>query len=137
VLLALLKRNLWWLSGLSVPLFVAGIVAVGIFVVRMPADYFCRSATPVSGGHPLVRGVRRAFKNLLGIVLAAVGVVMSLPLVPGPGLLMILIGVSLTDFPGKLKIEIWVIRKPLILWPVNRLRRKFGRAPLELPTVEG
>ena len=137
MLLALLKRNLWWLSGLSVPLFVAGILAVGIFIVRMPADYFCRSAAPVAGAHPFVRGARRAIKNLLGVVLAVAGVVMSLPLVPGPGLLMILIGVSLTDFPGKRAIEIWLVRKPLILWPVNRLRGKFGRAPLELPKMEG
>src|ERR1700689_2012340 len=103
----------------------------------MPADYFCRSAAPVAGAHPFVRGARRAIRNLLGVVLAVAGVGVSLPLGPGPGVLMIFIGVSLTDFPGKRGIEIWLVRKPLILWPVNRLRGKFGRAPLELPKMEG
>ena len=132
-MLAWLKQNLWWVTAMSLALSVAGILAVAVFIIRMPADHFGQNPSPAAGGHPVVRWIRRALKNLAGIVLLVVGILMALPLVPGPGLLIVLIGVSLTDFPGKRAIEIWIIRKPLVLEPINWLRGKCNRPPLQLP----
>lgn len=72
-------------------------------------------------------------KNLFGAVLVALGVVLSLPGVPGPGIPTILIGVMLLDFPGKRRLERWLISLPTILRMINRLRRWFGKPPLTRP----
>jgi hypothetical protein len=49
---------------------------------------------------------------------------------PGQGLLTMLIGISLMDFPGKRAIERSIIGRPLILKSINRIRQRFGRPPL-------
>jgi len=35
--------NLWWLLGISTFAFVATLIAVPAFVIRIPSDYFSRS----------------------------------------------------------------------------------------------
>jgi hypothetical protein len=69
-------------------------------------------------------------KNLLGVLVIALGVVLSLPGIPGQGILTILIGVLLLDIPGKRRLVRWLLRRPRLLKPLNRLRRWFGREPL-------
>ena len=49
---------------------------------------------------------------------------------PGQGLLTILIGVSLMDFPGKRTIERKLISRPVVLQAINRIRQRFDRPPL-------
>ena len=130
-----LTQQVWWLTGLSALLLVVGLLVAALFVVRMPADYFVQRvpAPTADGRRAAVRWLRRVTKNIFGIVLLVAGVLMSLPLVPGPGLLLILIGVSLTDFPGKRALELRIVRNPLVFRPVNGLRTTCGRRPLQLP----
>jgi hypothetical protein len=73
---------------------------------------------------------------LLGVILLLLGLVLSLPLVPGPGFVLILLGVSLMDFPGKRRLELWILRTPSVLHPINRLRVRLGRPPLRVPDDE-
>jgi hypothetical protein len=60
------------------------------------------------------------------------GLLLSLPGIPGQGLLTVLIGLMLVDFPGKLRLERWLIGLPRVLQTVNRLRQRYGRPPLIL-----
>jgi uncharacterized membrane protein YbaN (DUF454 family) len=69
----------------------------------------------------------------VGILLALLGIVLSLPLVPGPGFILVVVGVALTTFPGKRRLERWLIRRKWVHGPVDRLRRMFDRAPLQIP----
>jgi hypothetical protein len=39
------------------------------------------------------------------------------------------------DFPGKRKLERWLIRRPKVLAAVNHLRQQHGRAPFVLDDV--
>ena len=71
-------------------------------------------------------------KNLLGFLLVALGIVLSLPGVPGQGLLTILIGAMLVNFPGKRACERWLLQRRGVLTTINKLRVKAGRAPLQL-----
>jgi hypothetical protein len=71
-------------------------------------------------------------KNLLGAFLVLFGVVMSLPGVPGQGVLTILLGVMLLDFPGKRQLELKLVSRPKVLRTVNGIRRRFDRPPLVL-----
>jgi hypothetical protein len=57
---------------------------------------------------------------------------MSLPGVPGQGLLTILLGIMLLDFPGKRGLEYKLVSKPKVRDAVNKLRRKFGKPDLIL-----
>ena len=52
---------------------------------------------------------------------------------PGQGLLTILIGLALMNFPGKRALELWLIRLPMVLRAVNWIRKRGGREPLQVP----
>jgi len=54
-------------------------------------------------------------------VLVVLGIIMALPGVPGPGILTIVLGVMLLNFPGKRRLERWLIRRPMVLSAMNRL----------------
>jgi len=49
---------------------------------------------------------------------------------PGQGILAILGGIELMDFPGKYRLERWIVSRPAVLRSVNWLRRRMGRPPL-------
>ena len=111
---------------------------MGFILVRLPPDYFCNLSARHFwiDRHPVIRRTGLIAKNLLGVVLVALGVVLSLPGVPGPGLLTILLGVMLLDFPGKRRLERWLIGLPTNLRTINRLRRRFGKPPLTPPSTQ-
>ena len=56
----------------------------------------------------------------------------ALLLLPGQGILTILIGLIIMDFPYKYKVEIWIIKHPFILRVINKLRSKVKQQPLEI-----
>jgi hypothetical protein len=124
----------WWLVPLSVATFVGSLIAVPIVVARIPADYFtCDEQMPTcpEHRHPVAFWTLIVLKNLLGVVLV-IGGVMMLAL-PGQGLLTILLGVLLLNFPGKRELELSIIRRSAIRRAVNWIRRKAGREPLRIP----
>ena len=56
------------------------------------------------------------------------GVVMLVT--PGQGLATLLIGLMLMNFPGKYRLERWVVTRGPVLHTINRLRHRAGHAPL-------
>jgi hypothetical protein len=111
-------------------LFVLGIAAFIVLVVALPTRYFVDEHGLWAGKHTLVRLLGLIGKNLLGLVLIALGVVLSIPGVPGQGLLTIVIGLVLLDFPGKHRVVQHFVRRPGVLRTLNGLRAHFGRPPL-------
>lgn len=112
---------------------VGGLAAVAFLLVRLPADYF-REPSPRDfwvDRHPFIRRTGVILKNLVGAILVALGVLLSLPGIPGPGILTIVVGVMLLDFPGKRRLERRLIGRPMILETINRLRRRHGKPPLD------
>lgn len=120
-----------WLLAFSVAVLVLSIIAVPWIVARMPADYFVRERdTPWSSAHPVVRAVLHAAKNTLGFLLLLAGVAMLV--LPGQGILTILIGLSLVEFPRKRDLQMRLLRLPGVHRVVKVLRRKAGRPDLIL-----
>jgi Putative transmembrane protein (PGPGW) len=124
---------LWWLGALSIVMFVGTLVVLPLIVARLPADYFTRDQRP-PGGHtpaktPRLLGLIE--KNLLGIVLILAGVAMLV--LPGQGLLMILIGLLLMDFPGKRALERHLVQQPSVFQAINWIRAKAHRPALQMP----
>jgi len=115
-------------------LSVGGLAVTGLVLVRLPADYFCE--TSARGfwvdRHALIRATALILKNLAGVLMVALGIVLSLPGVPGPGLLTILLGLMLLDFPGKRGLERWLVSRPPVFGLINGLRRRCSRPPLHL-----
>src|SRR5215213_4222251 len=124
---------LFWVA-LSVVTFVVSIAVVTLVLVKLPANYFHSSHDRefLAHRHPILRAAGIFAKNLLGLVLVGAGVVMSLPGVPGQGVLTILLGVMLLDFPGKRALETRIISRPRVNSAVNALRARFGKPPLML-----
>lgn len=133
-----ISLNLTWIEILlGVVLFVAtsigGLLAVAFLLVRLPADYFCESTVRDQNQRRTAYGwAIRIAKSVLGVVAIILGILLSLPGVPGPGLLTILVGIMLIDTPKKRRLERWFISRPGILNSINDLRRKYNRSPMVL-----
>jgi hypothetical protein len=129
-------RHLGWAWGLGIAAVatVGTIGLAGAIVVRWPADQFKGDgARPfLQGRHPAIRAAGIVGKNVAGLALILLGIVMALPGVPGQGLLTILIGLTLVNFPGKRRLELWFIRRRTVLRAVNQVRARFGHSALEL-----
>lgn len=69
-------------------------------------------------------------KNILGVMLVLGGI--ALLLLPGQGILTILIGLIIMDFPYKYKVEIRIIKHPFVLRAINKLRAKAKQRPLQI-----
>ena len=118
----------------SVVTFVVSIAVVTVVLVKLPANYFHSSHDRefLVHRHPVLRACGIFLKNLLGLLLVGLGVLMSLPGVPGQGVLTILLGVMLLDFPGKRALETRIVSRPRVYSAVNALRARFDKPPLML-----
>lgn len=123
-----------WLTGISVVMFVGTLLLLPIAVARIPEDYFTgghRHVVNTRQQHPVIYWGGVVLKNLLGVALIVVGIAMLL--LPGQGILAILIGISLTNFPGKYRLERWLVGLPKVLDAINWLRAKSKQPPLQAP----
>lgn len=122
----------------SVLMFVGSLLIAPALLVRIPPDYFRHDERPQDGWGPDHIAWRTAFiiaKNTIGYLLIAMGIVMLV--IPGQGLLTMLIGFLLIDFPGKYRVERWVICRPRVLRSINWLREHRGREPLGTGCSDG
>ena len=114
--------------------FAISLAIVSFIMVKIPPDYFRKDKPRElwSDKPPIVRFLLNFVKNLLGVLLVALGIVMSIPGVPGQGILTILLGVMMLDFPGKRDLEHRFVSQPRVLNAINKLRHRFGKDSLVL-----
>jgi len=120
------------LTVTSVIAFIGSLIAIPLILVRLPAEYF-DTRTPrhwMKDHHPVLRLLGLVVKNVAGVVFVLVGVAMLF--LPGQGLLTMLVGISLMDFPRKRELEAKMVGQPTLLGVINAMRRKFGKPPLTL-----
>src|SRR5882762_637338 len=119
---------------LFVVTFALSLAVISFILVKVPSTYFQESHSRDFWveRHAAIRWAGVIAKNLLGTVLVLLGILMSIPGVPGQGILTILLGVMLLDFPGKRQLEHKLVSRPVILEKINRLRHKFSKPPLVL-----
>jgi hypothetical protein len=106
----------------------ASLAVVLRIVLALPENYF-----EVDQPRLTSWTASRIARNGTGMVLIVVGVALSIPGVPGQGVLTILVGLFLVDFPRRQQLERALARRPAVLPALNRLRLRFGRAPLRPP----
>ena len=119
---------------ISAVTFAVSLVVVSFVLVRLPPNYFHSSHARefLTERHRAIRWTGIIIKNLIGLLLVFLGVIMSLPGVPGQGILTILLGIMLLDFPGKRELELKLVSRPKVLQTINQVRRKFDKPPLVL-----
>ncbi len=112
--------------------FVASLFLIPFLVVRIPVDYFAenkRQTSPWAEQHFVIRWAVLLVKNIFGFIFVLLGLAMLV--LPGQGLLTLLIGVLLLNFPGKYTFERWLIQRSSVRRAVFWLRKRAGRPPLE------
>lgn len=122
-------------SIISFVFFAASIIVLPIIITQLPANYFLNEKRLTAGEKAkpsATETLLAGFKNIIGTLLILAGIAMLI--LPGQGLLTILIGFSLTNFPGKYTLERKLIARPSIFKTLNWIRHKAGRKSLRRPS---
>ena len=127
-------RRILFGIGLFIATFVLSLAVVSFVLVKLPPNYFQKAHQReiLPGSQRAIRLLVVFGKNVLGALLLLLGVLMSIPGVPGQGLLTILLGIMLLDFPGKRQLELKLLSRPKVLKAINGLRDRFGKPALVL-----
>ena len=116
---------------LSALTFFGTLALVPVLLRRMPANYFVGDHPPddlVRRVPPSLRVFARILKNMLGVVLLGMGFLMLF--IPGQGVLTMLLGIALLDFPGKRKLERRIALRPRVRKSIDWIRERRGQPPL-------
>ena len=124
---------LTWMTIFSVIIFFVTLAITPFIVTAIPDNYFEEKKRPKPVYKPLSLNwlFKKVFKNILGITLFLSGVAMLV--LPGQGLLTLIVGLLLMDYPGKYALERKFLSYPFILNSINWLRRKRRKNLFKLP----
>lgn len=123
-----------WTFALSLLFFVGSLIVIPVLIARIRTDYFVAPAGRTDNWrarYPLAHLIVRAARNVLGVVLLLAGIVMMV--LPGQGIITILVALSLLDFPGKRQLETRLVRQPKVSQAINWIRKRAGRPPIQPP----
>ena len=121
--------NAEWFALASVLGFLIGISIVPFLVTRIPANYFTHEERHVINRRfPITSLILLAFKNAIGAVFVVVGILLLF--LPGQGLLTLLLGLMIMNYPGKYELERWLVMRPKVLPAINWIRAKRNHPPL-------
>ena len=120
-----LLQLLGLLSGL---MFVGSLLVVPWLVSRLSDEFFIRHRQLVGQRrkrHPVLTFLLWLLRNSIGVVLLGSGLVMLV--LPGQGILTILVGIALMDFPGKYRLLERFVKLKQVRRSLNWIRRKAGK----------
>ncbi|UCD27426.1 MAG: hypothetical protein JSV03_09880 [Planctomycetota bacterium] len=127
------KVLLGWLATLSLVTFIGTLIVIPILVIRIPENYFMERRhhrLPCWERHPVLRLAGVILKNAAGWLFIATGIAMLV--LPGQGIITIVVGLILSDFPGKFRLERWLASRRLLIRAMNWTRSRAGRPPLQV-----
>jgi len=125
---------LWWLFAVTLAFLLLTPLVAGWFIIQLPTDYFAKEQRrPLASWdeYPAVRWVMLIAKNLLGALILIAGVAMLIG--PGQGLLAIVVGLMLVDFPGKFRLQKSLVTRSRIWQSINWLRKRAHKPELKRP----
>ena len=124
--------DIFFILGItSFAVLVISALSIGYFIKQIPYDYFLNDKRGVSdykNKNPIFWIITLALKNIVGYCLIIGGILMLV--LPGQGLLTIFVGLMLSDYPGKFKLERRIIKTRLILKTINWYRIKSNIPPI-------
>lgn len=125
-----LEPALPWLTGVGIALAVISLLAIPLLIIVMPRDYFVAPKRPETLRGPLLWLIR-GLRNAMALVLIIAGLAMLV--LPGQGLLTLLVGIMVSTFRAKYRLERRLVRQPGVFNGVNCIRRRAAREPLFYP----
>lgn len=130
------NSNGLWLGLFSVITFIASLLIIPVIVSRIPDDYFVnreRYRSQFKRLHPVAYIALLIVKNLFGGLIVLSGIAMLV--LPGQGILTVLIGISLMNFPGKYTLERRLVSQPRVFKAINWIRKRAGKHKLMHPDI--
>ncbi len=127
------KSEFITLAWLSFSLLLVSIAIIPLIVIKIPEDYFherFRVRLSKESRHPFITQVLTGIKNIAGFIFIILGILMLI--LPGQGILTILMGLFLMNFPGKYRLERKIVSIPKVLKSLNWIRIKANKPPLML-----
>ena len=125
------KIYILWLATISLFVFIFSLVSIKWLVALIPTDYFVKKNISKSKkSYSLLWLMSIIVKNIIGYTLILGGILMLV--LPGQGLFTILMGLILSNYPGKYTIEKRIISIPRILKTINWLRKKSNKPRLKI-----
>jgi len=126
------QNLLVWSGMASIIIFIVSLLSLPWLVAKIPEDYFVpkkRAGTPWKGHFLGLWLLMFAVKNVVGYLLLFSGFLMLF--LPGQGILTMLTGLLLMDYPGKFQLERKIALSPAVLSKLNWLREKANQPPLK------
>lgn len=127
------KNEFIILAWFSVCLLVISIAVIPWIIIKIPQDYFherYRVRVAKQSNHPLIAQFFTGLKNVIGFIFVVLGILMLV--LPGQGILTILMGLFMMNFPGKYRLERKIVSAPKVLQSLNFIRAKANKPPLIL-----
>lgn len=121
-----------WITVGSAVGFLLTLLVAPWLLIKLPKDYFSTPETNdlnLLGNHPIAKVVINGFRNTIGFGLILIGVLLLI--LPGQGLLTILLGIAIANFPGKRKLIQMITSRSSVQRSLNWLRRKAGKENFE------
>lgn len=118
------------IAGLSMVLFALSIIAAPWVVSKLPADFLLRSSPKNSPSNPLWL-LACLLRNTLALILLLLGLIMLIA--PGPGVIMLLMAVSIAQVPGKQKLIRRLATRESVFSSLNWMRKRHNKPPLIHP----
>ena len=125
------KNLILWFGSISLFVFLFSLLSIKWLVSLIPEDYFInKKDSKIKTNNIFIWYIVLIFKNLIGYSLILGGIMMLV--LPGQGLFTIIIGLMMSNYPGKYSIEKKFIAIPTILKSINWLRRKSNKPPIRI-----
>ena len=125
------KNLILWFGSISLFVFLFSLLSIKWLVSLIPEDYFInKTDSKIKTNNIFIWYIVLIFKNLIGYSLILGGIMMLV--LPGQGLFTIIIGLMMSNYPGKYSIEKKFIAIPTILKSINWLRRKSNKPPIRI-----
>lgn len=121
---ALELHHLVWFAAALFMTFLVGLVVLRILIVRLPSNWFVRE-------EPTRSRASRTVRRIAGALLVLVGI--ALLVLPGPGMLIVVIGVALFDSPRKKQLLGKLLTRPAIGDALDRARARANQKPFVRP----
>jgi len=123
-----------WILGTaaaaSIALLMLSILATPWIVSQLPADYLLRGESR-SVRHPMLKLIITILRTLIGASLIVLGLLMLV--LPGPGIVTLLVGLSVARFPGKQSLLRHIASRDSVFGSLNWMRQRYGTVPLIHP----
>lgn len=122
------------IAGISVFVFILSLLLLPYLVSLIPTDYF-QHAKPYKMyhrfKHPALRVCILIIKNTLGWLLIILGILLLF--LPGQGLITLILGLGLINFPRKRQLERKLLSNQKVFRAINWLRLRRNKAALIAP----